>query len=254
MRWSWIALGAGAYLAFTLATLPAATAYHWLAPEPLRLSGFSGTVWSGGAALGSVPGLAFREARWNLRPAALLLGRLEGDFEARLADGFVSTHAVARPGRVVLEDVQGSTNLSTLRGLLPLAGDATARLSVQFDRFVVVDGWPVNALGTLRIGTLAVPPFTGLDGGGSGLIEVGSFALEFSDTDDEGLMATVTDTGGPLEVTESQLSLGPDRRYLLRGLARPRDNAAPELVQGLEFLASGTGPGGAHQFEFEGSL
>lgn len=254
MRWSWIALGAGAYLAFTLATLPAATAYHWLAPGPLRLSGLSGTAWSGGAALGSVPGLAFREARWSLEPAALLLGRLEADFEAQLADGFVSTRAIARPGRVVLEDVQASTNISTLRGLLPFAGDAAARLSARFDRFVIVDGWPVNAVGTLRIGELAVPPFTGLGGGSPGLIDIGSFVLEFSDTDDAGLMATVADTGGPLEVTEAQLSLGPDRRYLLRGLARPRASASSELVQGLEFLASGSGPEGGHRFEFEGSL
>lgn len=254
IRWSWLALGAGAYLAFAVATLPAATAYHWLAPEALRLSGITGTAWSGRATLGSAAGLAFRDARWSLRPGALLLGRVEGNLEARLADGFVSTHAIARPGRVVLEDVQASASLMTLRGVLPpLVGDATAQLSLRLDRFVVDDGWPVNAVGTVRIGNLAVPPFAGL-GGGSSLIEIGSFALEFADTGGEGLMATVMDTSGPLELSEASLSLGLERRYMLRGRARARDGASRELVRGLEFLAPEADAEGMREFEFDGSL
>jgi hypothetical protein len=74
-KWSWIALGAGAYAAFVVATFPAATAYRWLAPPEVRLASVDGTVWSGTAALGSMPGLPLRDIRWNLSALPLLLGR-----------------------------------------------------------------------------------------------------------------------------------------------------------------------------------
>src|SRR5690606_2720287 len=50
-RYAWIALGLGAYIAFTLSSFPATAAYRWFAPETLRMAGIEGTVWSGRAAL-----------------------------------------------------------------------------------------------------------------------------------------------------------------------------------------------------------
>lgn len=250
MRWSWIALGAGAYVAFAIASLPAATAYHWFAPEQLRLAGISGTAWSGSAELGSVPGLAMRELRWRLNPGALLLGRVTGRFEARLADGFVTTNATATASRVRFEDARAGATLATLSRLLPL-GDARAELGLSLDELVLADGWPVDAVGTARIGGLAVPPL--LDASGQ-LIEIGSFAVTLTGSGGQGLVGTVDDTSGPLEVADGVLSLGADRRYALRGRVRARSEASEELVRGVEMMTGEPDVDGLRPFEFLGSL
>lgn len=253
MRWSWIALGAGAYLAFTLATVPASTAYHWLAPDALRLSGISGTVWSGSAALGSVPGLPLRDVSWRLSAGPLLLGRLSGELEARLAEGFVNTSVNATPSRVQLENARASTQLATIRDVLPLPiGDAAAELSLSLERFVLVDDWPVNAVGTVRIGRLVVPPLISASEGP--LVDVGSFTIELTDSGGDGLVGTVRDDGGPLEIAEGTLRLGTDRRYELSGLVRPRASASEELVQGVGMMTGEPDADGLHAFEFTGSL
>lgn len=253
MRWSWVALGAGAYLAFAVASFPATTAYHWFAPDELRLSGISGTAWSGRAELGSVPGLPLRDVHWRLSAGSLLIARLAGNFEARLADGFVNARAVATLSRLRLENVRASTRLATLRDILPLPiGDAQAELGLSLDRFVLDDGWPVNAVGTLRIGGLAVPPL--LDAGGGGLIDVGNFTIEFADSGNQGLVGTLDDDGGPLEIADGMLELGLDRRYLVSGLARTRPDAADPLVQGVTMMTSEPNAEGWRRFEFPGSL
>ena len=251
MRWSWIALGAGAYIAFVIASFPAATAYHWFAPDALRLSGIGGTVWSGRAALGSVPGLPMRELRWNLGARSLLLGRVAAEFEARLGDGFVNTRAVATPSRVRLEGFQASTRVATLSGLLPV-GDARGQLSVSLAELVIEDGWPVNAAGTVRIAELAVPPLLG--GRGSGLIDIGSFTIELRDTGGQGLVGTLDDAGGPLEIADGMLRLGLDRRYVVSGRVRARETASEELVQGVSMMTGEPDAQGFRPFEFPGSL
>src|SRR5690606_26983266 len=119
---SWIALGAGAYLAFVLATFPAGVAYRWFAPPELALIGIDGTVWSGRAALGSVAGLALRDVGWRLAPWRLLLASAGGQAEARLADGFVATEFSAGLRRVTLTDLRASTSLPVLQALLPVDG------------------------------------------------------------------------------------------------------------------------------------
>lgn len=252
MRWSWIALGAGAYIAFAVASFPASTAYHWFAPAELRLSGVSGTAWSGGAALGSVPGLPMRDVRWNVSARSLLLGRVSAELEARLADGFVSTRAIASPSRVRLEDVRASTSLTTLSGLALPVGDARAQLSLSLDEFVLVDGWPVNAIGTLRIADLAVPPL--FTTSGTRLIALGSFVVELVDTEGSGIVGTLRDDGGPLEVTNGELRLDPDRSFVLRGLARTRSSASQALVDGVENMMPEPNADGMRPFEIPGSL
>ena len=98
-RWSWLALGVGAYIAFTLVKFPAGTALRWFAPPGVALAGVAGTLWSGSAATCTVAGFTVEALRWDLRPASLLLGRLSAAVEARIPDGFVSGNITASPGR-----------------------------------------------------------------------------------------------------------------------------------------------------------
>src|SRR5262245_6777940 len=96
-RWSWWAVGVGAYVAFTLATFPAATALRWFAPHGVTFAGVAGTLWSGSAASCSAQGLTVEQVRWQTRPLQLLLGRVVASVEARIPDGFVSGVVPASP-------------------------------------------------------------------------------------------------------------------------------------------------------------
>lgn len=249
-RLAWLALGLGAYLAFVISLFPAATAYRWFAPPALRLAGITGTIWRGGAALGSVPGLPLSDLRWDLDIWPLFVGRLAGEFEARLADGFVNGRVSASSSRLDFTDLQASTTLLTLRGLLPL-NDTQGLISVSLSRLELREGWPVSAIGILRIGQLEVAPL--IPTGGPELIALGNYEARFVDNDGQGIRAELGDTGGPLEAS-GVLSLGLDRTYALEGAVRARVDAPEMLTQGLAIMTGEPDAEGRRPFTLTGSL
>jgi general secretion pathway protein N len=253
-RLPWIALAFGAYLAFLLSQFPAATAIRWFAPSALRAAGVSGTIWSGGAALASVPGLPLRDLEWELGRLPLVIGRLSGRVSARLADGFIDSEFAApiwavSSGSIALRQTRFSTSLSTLRGLLPISG-ITGQASATFERIAISDGWPRNAVGSLRLSDLQVEPFAGA---GTSMIRLGEYEVTFQETNSPTVAAAFRDTGGPLEVVGT-LSLSPNREYVLEGSLTPRANAQRELVQGLSIMLPEPDENGRRSFSFPGSL
>ena len=66
-RASWLATaGAGAFLVFVIAGVPASVALRWLGPDSLRLSGVSGSLWRGSADSADVGRLRLRDTKWTL--------------------------------------------------------------------------------------------------------------------------------------------------------------------------------------------
>jgi len=247
---SWLALGAGAYLAITIAKFPAAAAYRWFAPEGLRLAGVTGTLWSGSAALGSFGDLGLRDVTWQLELAALLTGSLGVDFQTRLADGFVNGDVAVSPGGIVLRDVRGSTSLQTLREALPVYG-LEGQVSVALERLELENGWPTAAVGELRVADLEAPPL--LPTAGVALVPLGSFRAQFVESAEPGIAALVTDTGGPIEL-EGRVALGVDRAYTIDALVRTRPDASDLIVQGLAMMSSEPDADGRRQFAMSGTL
>lgn len=249
---SWWAIGAGAYLAFALMSFPASTAYRWLAPAGLELAGLRGSVWSGQASAGAVAGIALHDIQWRIEPWAFLIGRLSADVEARFAEGFGSAHASATLGAIELSTVRASTDLASLAGALPSAAlGATGLTSLRLDSLRLVDGWPVDADGELRVSELAVPPLLATPD--HALVPLGEYRVVFTPSDGTGISANVSDTGGPLEVA-AMLRLGLDRSYTLNGYARPRPDADPMLVQGLQLMGGSPDSSGRREFTLSGSL
>jgi general secretion pathway protein N len=250
---SWWALGAGAYVAFAIVSMPAGTAYRWLAPEAIRLAGLQGTVWSGRAASGVLAGAAVHDLRWDIEPWALCLGRLAATLELRFADGFASSRVTATLRTIELNDLRASMSLTSLAGVLPSAAAGAQGLASLTFASIEIDhqGWPMDADGELRLSQLTVPPLIPM--GTNKLVPLGEYRLAFTPTAGEGLSATVSDTGGPLEVSGS-LHLGADRRYQLVGYARPRPDADPMLVQGLQLMGGDADSSGKREFSLSGSL
>lgn len=247
---SWIALGIGAYIAFAVATFPAAQAYQWFAPPAVRLAGVSGTVWSGAAEVGDVAGLPLSNLRFRFEALPLLLGRLSGTVEARLPDGFFNTAFTATTDRIGLRELRAGTSLQSLREFLPIYG-TQGQISVTLDTLEIENGWPAVAVGEARIGQLRVAPLLPTSSGQ--LIELGDYSARFLEQAEPGLTAVLTDLSGPLEL-EGRARLLPDRSYSLEGRVRARPEASPELVQGIAIMTGEPDAEGKRSFMLTGSL
>ena len=249
-RPAWLGLGAGVYLAATIAACPAGTAFRWLAPAGVDATGFSGTVWRGSAAVASIAGLGFYDLEWAIRPLSLLTGTLAADVRAREPDGFFDAAVSAGFSTVRISDFRGATSLRSLSRVIPL-GDVTGLLSLQLDSLEISAGWPRSAVGQIRLAQLETPLL--MPDGPSGLVPLGNFVVSLEDTESGEIAGQFTDQGGPLEVS-GRFRLSGDRSYELSGLIRPRDSAAPEIVQALQFVTGAPDESGRRPFELSGSL
>jgi general secretion pathway protein N len=249
-RWSWCAVGIGAYIAFTLATFPAGTALRWFAPPGITFAGVAGTLWSGSAATCSVDGFTVDALRWSLRPTSLLLGRVSADVEARIPDGFVSGNITASPSSVRFSDLRGATSLPALAGVLPVRG-IRGQASVALELLVLEDGWPAAAVGELKLVGLESLPLIS-DGSGA-YLPLGDYTVSFVPAPEGQLAATFVDSGGPLEV-EGTVSLDAGRVYELDALVEPRAGAPEMLVEGLKIMTAEPDAEGRRRFNLSGSL
>lgn len=241
----WIALSAGAYLAFAMALIPADAAWRWLAADDLRLAGVQGTVWSGRAALASAGPLGFRDVRWQMRPWSLLLARPEGRVETGLGDGFLQTEVRIGRSEIVLTGITATCSLPVLASALPIAGIG-GQVSLQLAELVLQDGWPAAARGQLRLGQLTVPSLVGGDP-----IALGNFNVTLSGAD--GLQGTFQDQGGPMEVRGSA-GLTAAGEYEISGLVRARPEADAALTRGIELLTGAPDADGMRAFSLTGTL
>lgn len=249
-RWSWAALGLGAYVAFTLAMFPAGTALRWLAPPDVAFAGVAGTLWSGSAASCSFAGFTAESLRWRVRPAAFLLGRVSADVEARIPDGFIAGNITASPGTVRFGNLRGATSLPALAALLPVRG-MRGQASVQLETLVLEDGWPTQAVGEVRLAGLEVTPL--IPDGSGALLPLGDYTLTLLPSSAGEIAATVVDNGGPLEV-EGTLRLDAARTYTIDALVKPRPNAPEMLVEGLAFMTTEPNAEGRRRLNLTGSL
>ncbi len=249
-RWSWWAVGLGAYVAFTLASFPAGTALRWFAPSGLTAAGVTGTFWSGSAASCSIGGFTAESLRWRVRPTSLLLGRIAAEIDARIPDGFVQGVVTASGSAVRFSDLRGGTSLLALANVLPLKG-MRGQASVALDELVLENGWPATIVGQLKLAGLETAPLIP-DGSGS-LLPLGDYTITFVPAPPGALAAQFVDDGGPLEVS-GQLNMDDTRTYTLDALVEPRAGAPESLVEGLKLMTAEPDAEGRRRLNLTGSL
>jgi general secretion pathway protein N len=122
-----LALGAIAYAAFLVATLPAAVVAPRLAAATggqARLANVTGTVWNGSARLSITArglALALDEVRWRFLPSRLAAGRVAFAVEARLGSLRGEAQASRTPLAWRVDELRASGDASALAAVLPLA-------------------------------------------------------------------------------------------------------------------------------------
>jgi general secretion pathway protein N len=249
-RWSWWAVGFGAYVAFTLATFPAGTALRWFAPPELAATGVTGTLWSGGAASCSIAGFTAESLRWRIRPTSLLLGRVTAEVEARIPDGFVNGVVTATRSAVRFSDLRGATSLPALADVLPLKG-MRGQASIALDELALENGWPSSIVGELRLAGLETLPL--IPDGSGALLALGDYTVTFAPAPRGALAAQFVDNGGPLEVSGT-LNMDDTRNYSIDALVEPRAGAPEALVEGLKIMTAEPDAEGRRRLNLTGSL
>ncbi len=240
--------GLAALLVSLVALLPARVVFGVLGLPAGAASGLSGTVWRGTAERLSLGGVTLGPVRWTTRPARLLAGQVAADVEATLPDGFVNgTIALAMGGKIAITNLEAAAPLSWLA---PAAGASGGQLAARFDKLVLRAGRVETAIGTLNVAGVVLPiPTAGRQLG------PGSYSVAFDAQalgSEEPLTGLLSDTGGPLEIAGTVL-LTPPRAYELKGKAKPRPEAPPELRNALQMLGPAT-PDGAHDLSIAGSF
>ena len=238
-----ITLGLAVFAIGVLLSFPARVAYHLFAPEQLKLSAISGTLWSGKAAEGQAASLYLQNLEWSFRPLALFTGKLAFDTRLDPAGGFLQTQvALGFGGRVMFTDLDGAVPINALQGLLPAPGiGGNARL--QFSELTIDDGLPVAADGTLDVQALSIR--------GLSPTPVGDFRAELSTTED-GISGSVEDLAGMLDIAAA-LKVASDRSVSLVGLVAPTPATPQTLNNQLRFLGSAN-ERGQREFRFEGEI
>ena len=249
-RFSLLALGVGVYLAVAIGSFPASLAYRWFGPDGLTLAVVEGTIWNGRAAHGTAAGFSFSGLRWQLHPAALVTGTLSLSAEAEIGDGLASATLAASKERLEFTDVRVSARLESFREQLAL-GEVSGQLGLSLSRLELVAGVPVSAAGTLTVADLYSAPLIPIEGVTS--IALGNFRAELTTGEQPGIVALVTDEGGPLELT-GRIAVAPDRTYTMDALIKARAEAAHELVVGVELVTGEPNAEGRRRFLQQGSL
>ena len=242
-----IGLGLVTYLVFALAFLPAGVAFRWLAPPQLKMSGVSGTIWSGQASAIGLGGWSLGATQWSMIPSELLRARLAYHVRAEHPDGFVETDMSAGFGQSLeFGDLQGALPVASLSQIVPVAG-LRGQVVLRFALLELKQGWPTAAEGAVALGNLEViNPITEI---------LGDFRVDFAQpaTADGVLVGQINDQGdGPLEVS-GRLDLRPDRSYVLDGYVRPRGTISRDLQTALSLIGAQE-PDGRRRFGAEGSL
>lgn len=253
LRWSdnietqrrirWIVIAASVLLVFITISFPAGLAYRWFSPPELRLNGIEGSIWNGAASEGAANNLYLRNVEWQFKPLNLFFGKLAFRAQGELAGGSINTDvAVSRGGAVTFSDVQGRVSLLAFQDSFQLQG-FDGFIDFKFSRLKVVDGIPVEAVGSVSVENLSAQQLSSAP--------IGSFRANFR-TDNEGISGEVSDEAGVLNI-DGSIKLGSDRSYSIVGQVAARPQAPPRLQQQIQYLGSADAQG-RREFRIEGQL
>ena len=244
--WTFLALGALAYLVFALVTLPAAVVVPRVTPPGITLSGLDGTVWNGSAEALQVNGVHVGRVQWDLHILALLSLRAAADVRLDRTDGFAQGGVSANTRRVELTDFSASLPLSLLPPQVAPGGWAGA-VNARLAELTLVDGWPISADGTINLVDLAGPARRPTN--------IGSFQLKFplQTNDPDTLAGSISDVDGPVQIAGKIQLKSTDRSYLVEGLVATKPDAPAEFARTLEYLGPPDAQG-RREFSLSGTM
>lgn len=241
----WALPAAALFLFFLTITLPAQHALGWFGGGRLAVAGIEGTAWQGSVQRLAVGGFALGPVVWELRPFALLTGRIEyqlfvqsgnGGGELRVGRGLFGAPG-ARDVRLTLPAADIGRQLRL--PLVTLGGD----FQIDAAEVAFADAW-VETLQAQVLWQAAqtVQPSP---------VSLGTLQMQLSLRDGR-IVGALGDQGGPLELG-GEFSMGTDRRYQLNAVLKPRAAADPQLREALGLLGNPDAQG-RYRLQYSGTL
>jgi general secretion pathway protein N len=227
--WPLLAIGAAAYLLILIVTFPAARLVPLLQRQVagLSLHGVAGTVFSGQAGQLVYQGFDFGHLTWQVRPAGLLLGRVE--FHIELTDPANPGHAniaITPWGNVYGRDTALVLSPDRLvNHYSPVQVKTSGSMQLQLDTFRVADGTPQDVAGFLDWeDAVVLDPVE---------IILGDVGMTLHSQED--VLAGSITKGGRLEAS-GDIELYADGRYLLNLRILPDNEMSDETLAALEMV------------------
>jgi hypothetical protein len=213
-----------------LVWFPASLALRAL-PGPIRCAMATGTLWQGRCSRLVAQEVPVGAIDWQLRPAALLGGRLSVHMTWSLEDDHLRGEIDATRDSLTLSSLRGRVDLATIRSLPIWPAGVSARLA--------------RTEGSLRVELRGTLEGEGLAWQAQERWDVGGVRLILGA--DRPSVGEVVDTGGPLEI-KAALSLVSAPTWTLEGSVRARDAAwVPRLG-----VFGPPDPLGRHRLSIEG--
>lgn len=242
----WVLAGLALLGVFLVITLPASHLLGWFGGGRVAAQGIDGTAWRGRVERLAIDGFVFGPVVWQLRPLALLTGRIEYQLFVQSGNG----GGELRFGRSLF----GSTRVSAAQLTLPavevgrqlrvamvtLAGD----FHIDVAELSLADGW-VDALDGQALWQAArvLQPDP---------VPLGTLQMQLGLREGRIVGALGDDPGGPLELA-GEFVMGADRQYQLDALIKPRASADPQLREALGLLGNPDAQG-RYRLQYSGTL
>jgi hypothetical protein len=181
----------------------------------------------------------------------LLTGRVAGDLEVRLPDGFLTSAFSADRHAATLSNLRGGTSLATLASLVPALRGTRGQASVELSSLEIVNGWPEQVRGSMKVAAIEITPF--IPNANGNLLPLGDYTVTFGDAPPHTIAGRFIDNGGPLEVAGT-ISVNQAREFAFDALIKPRAGAPQMLVDGLKPVTADPDVDGRRRLTLTGSL
>ncbi|MBI5041757.1 MAG: type II secretion system protein N [Gammaproteobacteria bacterium] len=244
----WAVVSAILFLFFLLLTLPARHVWGWLGGGQLAVQDIDGSLWHGRVAQLSHPAFPVGPLVWQLRPQALLLGRLEYQVFVQSGKG----GGELRVGRGLFAD----TSVTAAHLTLP-AADLAQRLRVNL---VTLAGDFQIDIDELRLSAGGISALQGMLVWRDAQVvqpspmALGQLQMQLSLREGQvvGTLSDQGNKGGPLELG-GELLIGTDRHYQLNALLKPRATADAPLREALGLLGAPDAQG-RYRLQYSGNM
>ena len=185
------------FLLILVIKAPARLIGHFVASDVLVMRGFSGTVWRGRAARSSVAAghgyLHLGAVRWKLSAASLLGLAPRVSLHSRWGAQTISGQVIYRDEQSFdLEDLEARVSANVLTKISPLA--VKGNFLIQLSALELRDGLPVSGQGRVVWENAAWIS-------AQGPVPLGSYAADFSQTEDQPLTGEVITISGPVDAS-----------------------------------------------------
>ncbi|MCW8854926.1 MAG: type II secretion system protein N, partial [Gammaproteobacteria bacterium] len=137
------------YLFFTLASMPAATAFSLLKNNiklPFTLQGIDGSIWNGSAQRLSIPSAPqIENLNWQLNPFSLLIARVNADVEADIyRNKLTGNITVSSNGDISASNIHTNLTGETVQKLIDLPlGEIDGDFEININSFELSNNTPV---------------------------------------------------------------------------------------------------------------